>query len=200
MKVNRKQLAELTLEKIDEVNDEAGYRKYLEVPEMVEIIASIMEEKMKAMQKFDADVIQQLRDYADRADKELDGLEQIIHDTLRELPVGSISRHTPESIPERVGHWVRESAEECRLREKWEACADNLVDYAHEFVQNLSAWGKGYDRYEKDIKKAEDAIEEHKRLKNETTEDVKALAQKRSDEPAWKSWNWPMCTPFTPKK
>ena len=167
MKFNRKKLEELTLEKIDEVNDEAGYRKYLEVPEMVNIIASIMEEKMKAMQKFDADVIQQLRDYADRVDKELDGLEQIIHDTLRELPVGNISTHTPESIPERVGHWVRESAEECRLREQWEACSDNLVDYAHEFVQNLSAWGKGYDRYDKDIKKAEDAIEAYKKLKND---------------------------------
>lgn len=167
MKFNRKKLEELTLEKIDEVNDEAGYRKYLEVPEMVEIIASIMEEKMKAMQKFDADVIQQLRDYADRAEKELEELEQIIHDTLRELPVGNVSTHTPESIPERVGHWVRESAEECRLREQWEACADNLVDYAHEFVANLSTWGKGYDRYDKDIKKAEDAIEEYKKLKND---------------------------------
>ncbi len=75
MKFNRKQLEQLTLEKIDEVNDEAGYRKYLEVPEMVEIIATIMEEK----------------------------------------------------------------------------CAD-------------------------------------------------ALVQNRSDEPAWKSWNWPMYTPFTSKK
>ena len=167
MKFNRKKLEELTLEKIDEVNDEAGYRKYLEVPEMVEIIASIMEEKMKAMQKFDADVIQQLRDYADRAEKELEELEQIIHDTLRELPVGNVSTHTPESIPERVGHWVRESAEECRLREQWEACADNLIDYAYEFVAHLSTWGKGYDRYDKDIKKAEDAIEVYKKLKND---------------------------------
>ena len=122
---------------------------------------------------------------------------QIINDTLRELPVGSISRHTPESIPERVGHWVRESAEECRLREQWEACADNLVDYAHEFVANLSAWGKGYDRYDKDIKLAEDAIEVYNRLKNsEPEENIKPSA----DEPAWKSWNWPMYTPFTPKK
>jgi hypothetical protein len=48
----------------------------------------------------------------------------------------------------------------------WEKCADDLVDYAHEFVAHLSTWGKGYDRYDKDIKKAEDAIEEHKRLKN----------------------------------
>ena len=97
MKFNRQHLEELTLQKIKEVNDEAGYRKYLEVPEMVNIVASIIE--------------QQVQD--------------------------------------------------------WESCADNLVDYAHEFVGHLSTWGKGYDRYDKDIKKAEDAIEEYKKLKNE---------------------------------
>lgn len=51
----------------------------------------------------------------------------------------------------------------------WEKCADDLVDYAHEFVAHLSAWGKGYDRYDKDIKKAEDAIEQYYKLKNEKT-------------------------------
>jgi hypothetical protein len=51
----------------------------------------------------------------------------------------------------------------------WEKCADDLVDYAHEFVAHLSTWGKGYNRYDKDIKKAEDAIEEYLRLKNERT-------------------------------
>ena len=45
MKFNREHLEELTLQKIKEVNDEAGYRSYLEVPEMVNIIASIIEEK-----------------------------------------------------------------------------------------------------------------------------------------------------------
>ena len=45
MKYNRKLLEEETLQKIKEVNDEAGYRSYLEVPEMVNIIASIIEEK-----------------------------------------------------------------------------------------------------------------------------------------------------------
>ena len=45
MKYNRKLLEEETLQKIKEVNEEAGYRKYLEVPEMVNIIASIIEEK-----------------------------------------------------------------------------------------------------------------------------------------------------------
>ena len=47
MKYNREHLEELTLQKIKEVNDEAGYRKYLEVPEMVNIVATIMEEKFK---------------------------------------------------------------------------------------------------------------------------------------------------------
>jgi hypothetical protein len=46
MKFNREHLEELTLQKIKEVNDEAGYRSYLEVPEMVNIIASIIEEQL----------------------------------------------------------------------------------------------------------------------------------------------------------
>ena len=31
-------------------------------------------------------------------------------------------------------------------------------------------------------------------------EGIETLAQRRKDEPAWKSWNWPMYTPFIPKK
>jgi hypothetical protein len=50
--------------------------------------------------------------------------------------------------------------------EAWEACADNLIDYAHDFVTHLSTWGKGYDRNDRQIKLAEDAIEEYNRLKN----------------------------------
>jgi len=46
MKFNREHLEELTLQKIKEVNDEAGYRSYLEVPEMVNIIATIIEEQL----------------------------------------------------------------------------------------------------------------------------------------------------------
>jgi hypothetical protein len=159
MKFNRKQLEELTLEKIDEVNDEAGYRKYLEVPEMVEIIASIMEEKMKVFHDSDAKLIQMLRDEVKKLDEENEGLEQIIYDTLRELPVGNVSTHTPESIPERVGHWVRESAEECRLREQWEACADMLYVYADEVkcgTHNQALW-----------ETACQDIEKYKKLKNE---------------------------------
>jgi hypothetical protein len=47
MKFNRQHLEELTLQKIKEVNDEAGYRSYLEAPEMVNIVATIMEDKFR---------------------------------------------------------------------------------------------------------------------------------------------------------
>ena len=128
MKFNRKHLEELTLQKIKEVNDEAGYRSYLEVPEMVNIVASIMEDKFRV---------------------EYDDLVNQIHLLGKELDKAQIKVET---------------LEEEKLQ--WEECANNLVDYAHEFVANLSAWGKGYDRYDKDIKQAEDAIEEYNRLKN----------------------------------
>ena len=45
MKFNREHLEKLTFQKIKEVNDEAGYRSYLEVPEIVNIVASLIEEK-----------------------------------------------------------------------------------------------------------------------------------------------------------
>ena len=32
------------------------------------------------------------------------------------------------------------------------------------------------------------------------TEGIDALAERKKDEPAWKSWNWPTYIPFTPKK
>jgi hypothetical protein len=203
MKFNRKQLEELTLEKIDEVNDEAGYRKYLEVPEMVEIIATIMEKKIKVFHDNDAELIRSLRAHIDTLDEEEDEyfkLKIITDKILREFPVGNISEHTIESLPERISYYLKELAEYTQRVEAWEKCADDLVDYAHGFVSHLSTWGKGYDRHDKDIKQAEDAIEMYTNLKNDTTEDVKALAQKRSDEPAWKSWNWPMYTPYTSKK
>ena len=49
----------------------------------------------------------------------------------------------------------------------WESCADNLVDYAREFTANLKAWGKGYGRYDREIKEAEKSIETYKKLKSE---------------------------------
>jgi len=35
-------------------------------------------------------------------------------------------------------------------------------------------------------------------LMDELTEGIDALAEQRKDRPAWKSWNWPMYTPFIP--
>jgi hypothetical protein len=169
MKFNRKQLEELTLEKIDEVNDEAGYRSYLEVPEMVEIIATIMEKKIKVFHDNDAELIRSLRAHIDTLDEEEDEyfkLKSITDKILHEFPVGNIAEHTIKSLPERISYYLKELAEYTQRVEDWEECADNLVDYAHEFVAHLSLWGKGYDRYDKDIKKAEDAIEQYNRLKS----------------------------------
>jgi len=95
MKFNREHLEELTLQKIKEVNDEAGYRSYLEVPEMVNIIASIIEEQL-------------------------------------------------------------------------------LEEFA---AETITVW-------ENYIKKLSDDIVSDRAL---------------TDEPAWKRWNWPMYTPFTPR-
>lgn len=60
---------------------------------------------------------------------------------------------------------VKENEELLAKLKAWEECADNLIDYAHEFVQQLSAWGKGYDRHDRQIKTAEDAIEAYNKLK-----------------------------------
>lgn len=96
---------------------------------------------------------------AAKAVSEKEKLEKIINDTLRALPVGNINTHTPESIPERVQDWVKEAAEECRLREKWEACADMLFVYADEVkcgTHNQALW-----------EAACQDIEKYKQLKNE---------------------------------
>ena len=61
MKFNREHLEELTLQKIKEVNDEAGYRSYLEVPEMVNIIATIIEEQL--LEDFTAETITAWENY-----------------------------------------------------------------------------------------------------------------------------------------
>ena len=69
---------------------------------------------------------------AEKAVSEKEKLEKIINDTLRALPVGNINTHTPDTIPERVQDWVKEAAEECYFREKWEEIADRLIVYAKE--------------------------------------------------------------------
>jgi hypothetical protein len=63
------------------------------------------------------------------------------------------------SIAEKVG--AQKAISE---KEQWEKCADDLIDYAHGFVENVSLW-EGYNRYDKKIKLAEDAIEAYNTLK-----------------------------------
>ena len=75
MKFNRKLLEEETLLKIKEVNDEAGYRKYLEVPEMVEIVATIMEAKFKETYDDLVWEIKSLSESLDEAQLELEAHE-----------------------------------------------------------------------------------------------------------------------------
>lgn len=43
-KINRDKITPQILDKIKEVNDEAGYRTYLEVPEMIRIICDVVEQ------------------------------------------------------------------------------------------------------------------------------------------------------------
>ena len=68
---------------------------------------------------------------------------------------------------ETIALLVKENEELYAKLEAWKTCADNLIDYAHEYVAHLSSWGKGYDRVDKEIKQAEDIIEEYLKLKNE---------------------------------
>jgi hypothetical protein len=61
---------------------------------------------------------------------------------------------------------VKENDELHAKLEAWKKCAENLVEYAYEYVEHLSSWGKGYERVDKEIKQAEDIIEEYLKLKN----------------------------------
>jgi hypothetical protein len=54
--------------------------------------------------------------------------QEIINATLRELPVGNLNTHTPDSIPERVAYFVSEYA---KANEKLERLGD-LVTTEHE--------------------------------------------------------------------
>ena len=76
MKFNREHLEELTLQKIKEVNDEAGYRSYLEVPEMVNIIATIMEEKFRVEYDDLVNQIHLLSKELDKAQIKAENLEE----------------------------------------------------------------------------------------------------------------------------
>jgi hypothetical protein len=46
MRFDRDKLEEEVLKKVKEVNEETGYRPYFELPEYVDIVASIIEEQL----------------------------------------------------------------------------------------------------------------------------------------------------------
>jgi hypothetical protein len=137
------------------MTEEAKFQKLFERNEK-EIIKCLIDETKELYDKLEA---------LEKRDKQY---KDILDQILREFPVGNIAEHTIESLPERISYYLKELAEYTQKVEAWEKCAQNLVDYAHEFVHQLSLWGKGYDRNDKQIKLAEDAIEEYNRLKNET--------------------------------
>lgn len=45
-----------------------------------------------------------------------------------------------------------------RERDEAREVAENLVEYAHEFLVRLESWGKGYDRYEREMETIREAI------------------------------------------
>jgi hypothetical protein len=92
---------------------------------------------------------------AGKAVSDKEKLEKIINDTLRALPVGNINTHTPDTIPERVQDWVKEAAEECRWREKWEELADRLIVYAEEISYQKCDIDNWHEKASKDIEQYE---------------------------------------------
>jgi hypothetical protein len=86
------------------------------------------------------------------------------------------ARQRAEAFLRTLGKWkgvskmIELSKEQKELYVKldaWEKCADNLVEYAREFTSHLSAWGKGYGRYDREIREAEESIATYNKLKNE---------------------------------
>jgi hypothetical protein len=122
-----------------------------------------------------------LKDYAaiiDKSREESEKIEQILGKALKypwfkddpkNFPTATeedgvcVGDHTAWSLSMSAADRIKELEEELV---RWKACAENLVEYAHEYVAHLSSWGKGYDRVDKEIKQAEDAIEEYVKLKN----------------------------------
>lgn len=103
---------------------------------------------------------------AKKAVSEKEQYKDILEKILREFPVGNITEHTIESLPGRISYYLKELTTASLEAEAWENCADNLIAYAHGFVNYLSTRGIEYEGHDKQIKLAEDAIEEYNRLKN----------------------------------
>jgi len=137
MKFDRDELEKLVRKKVQEVNTEAGYRQYLEVPEMMEIVAQSIEEMLfddenKLLAKYEEDWKSIFR----IKNSQLEVYEKIIQDTLKILPVRYSSSHTAEMIPDMVRAWVdqAENAEEelSELRDRYAEMLGTLMEDKHE--------------------------------------------------------------------
>lgn len=102
----------------------------------------------------------------------------VLFDSTYEATLAT-ARQRAEAFLRMLGKWKDESKmielskEQQELYAKldaWEKCADNLVEYAREFTSHLSAWGKGYGRYDREIREAEESIATYNKLKNEKGE------------------------------
>ena len=141
MKFNRQHLEELTLQKIKEVNDEAGYRSYLEVPEMVNIIATIMEDRFRVEHDDLVRNIQLLYKELDNAQIKAENLETELEEY--------------RSIAEKVG-----AEKAISDKAKWEELADKLIAYAEEVKCETACQAL--------LEAACQDIEEYRKLKEKT--------------------------------
>jgi len=64
---------------------------------------------------------------------------EIIQATLRELPVGNIKTHTPESIPERVAYFVSEYAKAAETIERINELVTTNHESKEEFIRRVKA-------------------------------------------------------------
>lgn len=133
MKFNRDKLGELVAKKVNGVNNEAGYRQYLEVPEMMEIVAQSIEEMLfEDENKILAQYEEAWKAMFQIKNSQLEVYEKIIQDTLKILPLRYSPDHTAEMIPEMVRAWVdqAEHAEEelSELRDRHAEMLETLIE------------------------------------------------------------------------
>ena len=90
--------------------------------------------------------------------EEYNKLKSITDRILREFPVGNITEHTIESIPDRISYYLKELTQYTQKAEDWEECADRLFIYAEEIRATVNSTAL-YEAVCEDI-------ETYKRLKN----------------------------------
>jgi hypothetical protein len=139
---DRDKIDKCVAEKITEVNEESGYRPYFETCELVEIVASVIEE------------------WVHSAKMEV----KISKPSKKQRELQDLFKQRDE---EAILCLTKEVEELYAKLDAWEKCADNLVEYAREFTATLKSWGKGYGRYDREIKEAEERIATYNKLKNE---------------------------------